>query len=228
MLDTYLGYLLHFNVGLAIAAGLLGLVRYRQLAPSLRWLALLAGFDAAAELTGSTLTEVLHFRNTLFLGPFIVAGEIVLQTLLYRQVLRSAAFNRVVPWLLGIYCFYALLNSSVVSAVTTNAVSLEIVSNLLQISLAGLYFQKLLNELRVEHLRRDPFFWFSVALAVYGLGNMLIYLFSNYMLAHYSVSLQKIIMWGVRNLFNVQLYLAYMLVLWARPVPANAGAARLD
>lgn len=228
MLDTYLGYLLHFNVGLAVAAGLLGLVRYRQLAPSLRWLALLAGFDAAAELTGSTLTEVFHFRNTLFLGPFIVAGEIVLQTLLYRQVLRSAAFNRVVPWLLGIYCFYALLNSSVVSAVTTNAVSLEIVSNLIQISLAGLYFQKLLNELRVEHLRRDPFFWFSVALAVYGLGSMLIYLFSNYMLAHYSVNLQKIIMWGVRNLFNIQLYLAYMLVLWARPAPANTGAARLD
>lgn len=133
-----------------------------------------------------------------------------------------------VPWLLGIYCFYALLNSSVVSAVTTNAVSLEIVSNLIQISLAGLYFQKLLNELRVEHLRRDPFFWFSVALAVYGLGSMLIYLFSNYMLAHYSVNLQKIIMWGVRNLFNIQLYLAYMLVLWARPAPANTGAARLD
>jgi hypothetical protein len=222
MLDTYLGYLLHFNVGLAVAAALLGLVRHRQLAPSLRWLAILAGFDACAELSGSILMNVFGFRNTLFLGPFIVAGEIVLQTILYQQVLRSATFNRVVPWLLGLYCFYALLNSSVVSVVTTNAVSLEIVSNLIQISLAGLYFQKLLNELQVVHLRRDPFFWFSVALAVYGLGNMLIYLFSNYLLAHYSVDLQKIVMWGVRNVFNIQLYLAYILVLWVRPVPPNA------
>jgi hypothetical protein len=204
----------------------LGLVRYRQLVPSLRWLALLACFDATAELMGSTLIEVFGFRNTMFLGPFTVAGEIVLQTLLYRQVLRSATFNRVVPWLLGLFCFYALLNSSVVTVVTTDSVSLEIVSSLIQISLAGLYFQKLLNELQIENLRRDPFFWFSVSLAVYGLGNMLIYLFSNYILAHYSVDLQKIIMWGVRNVFNIQLYLAYILVLWARPVPANAGPLR--
>ncbi len=228
MLDAYLTYFIQLNSGLAVAAGILGLVRYRQLVPSLRWLALLACFDAAAELTGDTLREVLGFRNTMFLMPFTVAGEIILQTLLYRQVLRSATFNRIVPWLLGLFCFYALLNSSVVTVVTTNSVSLEIVSNLIQISLAGLYFQKLLNELQIENLRRDPFFWFSISLAVYGLGNMLIYLFSNYMLAHYSVNLQKIIMWGVRNLFNVQFYLAYILVLWARPVPANAGATQLD
>ena len=228
MLDTLLDYLLNFTVGLAVATGLLGLVRYHKLAPTLRWLAVLAVFDAGAELTYTVLMEVLHFQNTMFLAPFVVAGEIVLQTLLYRQVLRSATFSRVVPWLLGLYCLYALLNSSVVSPVTTNPVGLKITSNLIQIALAGLYFQKLLNELRVANLRRDPFFWFSVALAVYGLGSMLIYLFSNYMLAHYSVNLQKIIMWGVRNLFNIQLYLAYMLVLWARPAPANTGAARLD
>lgn len=227
MLDTYLTYFLRLNTGLAVAAGLFGLVRYRWLVPSLRWLALLAGFDTASELTGSILVDIFHFQNTMFLGPFITAGEIVLQTLLYRQVLRSATFNRVVPWLLGMYCLYALLNSPLITTITTNVVSLEIISNLIQISLAGLYFQKLLNELQIDNLRRDPFFWFSVALAVYGLGNMLIYLFSNYMLAHYSVDLQKIIMWGVRNVFNIQLYLAYILVLWARPVPANAGDARL-
>lgn len=223
MLDTFLNYVIWLNMGLAVAAGLLGLARYRQLAPSLRWLALLAGFDAVAELTYSTLVEVFHFRNTNFLTPFVVAGEIVLQTLLYRQVLRSAAFNRVTPWLLGLFCFYTLLNSSIVSPVMDYVLSLQIVSNLIQLALAGLYFQKLLNELRVTHLRRDPFFWFSVALAAYGLGNMLIYLFSNYLLAHYSVQLQKIVFWGVRNVFNIQLYLAYILALWMRPVPANDG-----
>ena len=227
MLDTLLNCVLRLNMGLAIAAGLLGLARYRQLVPSLRWLALLAGFDAVAELTYTVLAEVFSFRNTNFLMPFVVAGEIVLQTLLYRQVLRSAAFNRVVPWLLGLFCFYTLLNSSIVSPVMDYVLSLQIVSNLIQLGLAGLYFQKLLNELRVAQLRRDPFFWFSVALAAYGLGNMLIYLFSNYLLAHYSVELQKIVLWGVRNVFNIQHYLAYMLVLWVRPVPANTDDARL-
>lgn len=227
MLDTLLNCVLRFNMGLAIAAGLLGLARYRHLVPSLRWLVLLAGFDAGAELTYTALVEIFSFHNTNFLTPFVVAGEIVLQTLLYRQVLRSGAFNRAVPWLLGLFCFYALLKSSIVSPVMDHVVGLEIVSNLIQIGLAGLYFQKLLNELRVTHLRRDPFFWFSAALAAYGLGNLLIYLFSNYLLAHYSVELQKIVFWGVRNVFNIQLYLAYILVLWVRPVPANASDTRL-
>jgi len=227
MLDTLLNCVLRLNMGLAIAAGLLGLVRYRQLVPSLRWLAILAGFDAVAELTYTVLAEVFSFRNTNFLTPFVVAGEIVLQTLLYRQVLRSAAFSRVAPWLLGLFCLYTMLNSSIVSPVMDYVLSLQIVSSLIQLSLAGLYFQKLLNELQVTQLRRDPFFWFSIALAAYGLGNMLIYLFSNYLLTHYSVELQKIVFWGLRNVFNIQLYLAYMLVLWVRPVPANTGDARL-
>jgi len=225
MLETFLEYLLSSTTGLEVAAGLLGLVRYQRLLPGLRWLALLVGFDAAMELTLLTLTRIFHFRNNLFMWPLILTGEIVLQTLLYRHILQSAIFNRVVPWLLSLFCLYALLNSPLISTVTYYAVSVEIITDLIQISLAGLYFQKLLNELRVENLRRDPFFWLSVALMAYGLGGILISLFSNYLLTHCTVQLQKTVFWGMRSVFNIQLYLAYMLVLWVRPVPANAPRA---
>lgn len=227
MLNTFLEYLLSFTTGLEVAAGLLGLVRYRRLPPGLRWLALLVGFDAAMESTLLMLSTLFAFRNNLFLVPFILAGEIILQTLLYRQVLQSATFNRVVPWVLSLFCLYALLNSPLVSTATGYAVSLEIITNLIQISLAGLYFQKLLNELRVEHLHRDPFFWLSIALMAYGLGNMLVSLFSNYLLTHCTVQLQKIVFWGVRSLSNILLCLAYILVLWVRPAPANTDRAQL-
>jgi hypothetical protein len=225
MLTEFLERLILFNTGLAVAAGLFGLVRYRRLAPSLRWLALLAGFDALMEVVYGLLSA-LKVHN-LFLNPFVSVGEIVLLALLYRQVLQSAVFNRVVPWLLGLFGLYALLQTPLKLDVVHLAVSLEIVANLIQLVLAGLYFQKLLNELRVEHLPRDPFFWFSVALAAYGLGNILISLFSNYLFAHCTEQLQKIVFWGVRNVFNIQLYLAYILVLWARPVPTNAGDTEL-
>jgi hypothetical protein len=225
MLDTFLERLISFNVWLAVAAGLFGLVRYRRLAPSLRWLALLAGFDASMELTSDLLSN-LHIHN-LFLTPFILVGEIILLLLLYRQVLQSAAFNRVAPWLVGLISLYALLQSPLKLDVVDIPVSLSIISNLVQVGLAGLYFQKLLNDLRVERLRLDPLFWLSVALAVYGLGNIAISLFSNYLLTHCTEQLQKIVLWGVRNVFNIQLYLAYILALWMRPVPANTGDARL-
>jgi hypothetical protein len=156
------------------------------------------------------------------MGPFISAGEIILQTLLYRQLLQSATFNRVVPWLLSLFCLYALLNSPVFHTTTSYIVSLEVATSLVEICLVGLYFQKLLNELRIKYLYRDPFFWLSIALMIYALGSILISLFSNYLLTYCTVQLQKIVFWGFRSAFNIQLYLAYILVLWARPVPANA------
>lgn len=224
MLDTFLRCLIWFSVALSVVAGVLGLVRYRRLTPNLRWLALLAGFDAIMELFFSFLMDVLKIHN-LFLVPFVVIGEVAILAFMYRQVLQLPTFSRVVPWLVGLFSLYALLQVPLKLDVVRDAVSLEVISDLVQISLAGLYFQKLLNELRVEHLRQDPFFWLSVALAAHGLGDIFISLFNNYLLTNCTVQLQKIVLWGVRNLFNILLYLAYILALWMRPQPADASRA---
>ncbi|RZK91856.1 MAG: hypothetical protein EOO62_33925 [Hymenobacter sp.] len=208
------------TLGLALVAGLLGLVRYRRLGPALRGVAQLAIFDALMELIFSTLANVIRVHN-LFMAPVVLVGEVVLVALAYRRALQSAAFSRALPWVLGLFSAYALAESLLRLSATRHLVSLEIIGNLLQISLAGLYFQKLLNELRVEHLRADPFFWLSAALAVYGLGNLFISLSSNYLLTHCSSQLQAIVFWGVRNVFNILLYAAYCLALGRRPPPAQ-------
>jgi hypothetical protein len=213
---TFYHELGNLNLLLVVAAGLIGLVRYRWVAPSVRLVALLAIFDALAELAFFFVGTILHIPN-LFMAPFVIAGEVLLAALAYGRALQSAAFSRALPWLLGLFGLYALLESLLRLSATRHLVSLEIISNLLQLSLAGLYFQKLLNELQVKRLWADPFFWLSVALAVYGLGNLLISLSSNYMLTHCSLQLQRIILLSVRNVFNIQLYLAYCLALCLRP-----------
>ncbi len=205
----------NITIGMALAAGLLGLVRYRRLGPGLRVVALLAIFDALMELISFALVNVLH-TNNLFMAPLVVVGEIVLVALSYRWVLQSVAFSRVLPWLLGLFSAYALVGSALWASDIRHLVPLETIGNLIQLCLAGLYFQKLLNDLQVERLQADPFFWLSVGLAVYGLGNLFISLFSNYVLTHCSKQLQQIVFWGVRNVFNIQLYAAYCLALALR------------
>jgi len=219
MLENFLIKVGELTFWLALLAGLVGLVRYGRLPHSLRIVALLAIFDALMELSASIL-QGLHLPN-LFLAPFILVGELVFAGLAYRWALQSPAFNRALPWLLGLFCTYALIESLLRLNATRYLVPLQIIGNLLQIGLAGLYFQKLLNELRVERLQADPFFWLSAALALYGLGNLFISLSSNYLLAHCSLPLQGIIFWGVRNGFNIQLYLAYCLALCLRPPQAQ-------
>ena len=217
MRREYLENFIWLVIGLAILASLIGLVRYRRLPRSLRYVALLACFDMLMELTAKFTKEALHLKSNLFLFPLVSIGELVLLGLAYRQALQSVAFGRVLPWVLGAFSAYALFISFSQFATAHYAVGIATLVNLLVLGLAGLYFRKLLNELQVENLRRDPFFWLSVGLAVYGLGNLLISLFYNYLITHYSEQLQLFVLWGVRNLFNVLLYLAYCWALWIAP-----------
>jgi hypothetical protein len=219
MLKEYLLSFAHLTIVPVIIASLIGLTRYRRLPPSLRYVTLLACFDALMELTTSILAinlvrKGLGLNTNLFLFPFVSIGEVTLLALAYRQVLQSASFNKALPWLLGLFSAYALFVSFSQWGIARYAVGLSTVVNLLMLGLAGLYFRKLLDELQVEQLRYEPFFYLSVGLVVYGLGNLLISLFSNYLITHYSVQLQLIIMWGVRNLFNLSLYVCYCLALW--------------
>lgn len=219
MLREYLLFFARLTIVPVIIASLIGLTRYRRLPPSLRYLTLLACFDTLMELTTIMLgTDIarksLKINTNLFLFPFISIGEVTLLALAYRQVLQSVSFNKILPWLLGLFSAYALFVSFSQWGMARYAVGLSTIVNLLLLGLAGLYFRKLLNELHVEQLRTDPFFWVSAGLAVYGLGNLLISLFSNYLITHYSVQLQMIILWGVRNVFNVILYLSYCWALW--------------
>jgi hypothetical protein len=63
---------------------------------------------------------------------------------------------------------------------------------------------------------------------VCGLGNLLISLFSNYLLTHCSLQLQLIILLGVRNVFNVILYISYDIALWLRPQKACSQVTTLN
>lgn len=224
MLREYLQNFILLIIGLAIVASLIGLARYRRLPLSLRYLALLACFDVSMELTGKFVNEVMRQSN-LFLFPLVSIGELLLLGLAYRQALQSAAFSRALPWLLSLFSVYALFISFSQFGMARYAVGVATLVNLLMLGLAGLYFRKLLNELQVQELRHDPFFWLSVGLAVYGLGNLLISLSYNYLLAHYSEQLQLIVLWGVRNAFNAVLYICYCVALWIAPpkgLPAPA------
>lgn len=206
---------------MVLITSVVGVVRYRQLPLSLRYLALLACFEALMKIVCLLFFNIFHVAN-LFLFPFISVSELTLLALAYRQVLQSDTFSRVMPWVLGLSSAYALLANLPHLHTSHYTTSLSIISDLLTIALAGLYFRKLLNELQVERLRLDPFFWVSAALVVHGLGDLVIVLFSNYLISHCSLLLQKLVLLGVRNIFNLLLYVSYFLALALRP-PKSAS-----
>jgi hypothetical protein len=206
-----------FAVSLAIIGALTGIWRYRQLTSAMRFVALLVCFDAATEMMAVAFRILSPSTPNLFIFPISLAGEALFLTLAYRRILASPKLDRVLLGILGAYLVFISTQAWLKLGTPNYFVAAQVVSNLFMLGLAVLYFRKLLNDLHVGTLSRDPFFWVSVGLAIYALGNMFIALGSDYVMAHYSVEVQRFVLLGVRNLFNLELYAIYLVALWMRP-----------
>lgn len=170
--------------------------------------------EVATELATSIL--LYHHQPNLFIGPIFAAGEFWLLSLVYDKALNWPAFSRLRPWLAGGFVAYCALDSLLAPEVARFKPALLVLESLLVLGLVALYFRKLLNELRVANLSREPMFWVSIGLVINHLGNLQIYLFSNFLLGHYSHQLNLDI-WAIHSLLLVVLYSCYLVALWIRP-----------
>jgi hypothetical protein len=202
------------NVSRAVLllTGLLGLVRWRQLPRGLRYLVAVAWFGLLVE----GLSALIHGHvSNLVLIPLDASGELGLLSLVYVGALGSARFARWQPWWVGAFVLYAGV-SGLLTPEARFKTGVLVLESLLLLLLAMLYFRKLLNELRVPHLGQDAMFWVSTGVLLYSLGKLLIALFSNYMLEHYSQQL-NLWVWTIHAVLIVGLYLCYFRALWIRP-----------
>lgn len=197
-----------------LAAGVSGLVFFRRLSKSLRYLVLLILFGLAVESVAHLL--LLFKKPNLFLISVDAAGELWLLSLVYGSALQSATFTKLRPWLAGAFVCYVGLSDWLAPRTTQFKPGLLVLESLLVLGLVGLYFRKLLSELRVQRLSRDPMFWVSTGLLLYFLGKLQIALFSNYALLHYSTEL-NLWVWTIHALLLVLLHSCYCLALWIRP-----------
>lgn len=204
---------------IVIVASVWGIVCFRQLPPSLRALTLLVCFDTVIESIGMALLW-LRMPN-LFLFPIAIVGEAGLLLLLYSRALQSRLLKRLTPWLLGLLVVYALFDSWLVPGLVRFRPSLQVTGDLLSLTLGGLYFRKLMNELHVARPERDPLFWISTGLVVTSLGNLFISLFSNYLLQNYPPELNRYI-WRIHTILVGLLYTCYCVALWLRPQKDSA------
>lgn len=195
-------------------AALIGLARYRQLTPNLRYLTLsIICFLLPLDSVGVLLMTL--DQNNLFLLPIYSIGELWLLALVYRQTLESPAFTRVMPWLVGGFTAYAVVDSWLAGVMEFRPWQ-QVLQSVLILWLPGLYFRKLLNELQVVSLLREPMFWVSTGLLIYFSGYLLIALFSDYLLYHYSWELNMNV-WTINSLLFIILYFCYCRALWLTP-----------
>lgn len=197
-----------------LASGVLGAVLFWRLSSSLRYLVVLVWFGLAVEVV-AYMFRSQHLPN-LFLIPIDAAGEVWLLSLVYEQALQWPAYSRWRPWGAGAFVLGAALSGWLMTDPARFQPVLMVSESLLLLLLPGLYFRKLLNELHVRNLARDAIFWVSTGILLYFLGKLLIGLFSNYLLRHYSMEL-NLWVWFVHAVLLFVLHSCYLRALWLRP-----------
>lgn len=207
---TLFQFLLRLVLVPITVAPLLAAVRWRHLGRVQRYLAVLVWFELPLELLGFALAQAK--RNNLFIMPIYTAGELCLLALVYREALQSRAFTRWMPWVAGAFVAYVCVDSLLLSSLKWHQPGQQVVQGLLILLMVGLYLRKLLHELRVQSLWRDPMLWVSVGLLLYFVGYLQIAWFSNYMLQHYDMAFNRRI-WTVHSAVANVLHACYCVAL---------------
>ena len=196
-----------------VVAGIIGGLRFRYLPSNLRLLTGLLWFVIPMNFWGLYLA--LYTGNNLFLMPVYSAVELLLLALVYNLTLQSSSFAKAMPWLVGGYVAYVLFDSLSTPTLKVYRPGQQVIQGLLVLSFVGLYFSKLMDELRIQRLKQEPMFWVSAGLFLYFTGYLLIALFSNVLL-QYSLSLSRSI-WAVHSVLFIVLYVCYCAALWLSP-----------
>ncbi|MCF0072487.1 hypothetical protein LZD49_18545 [Dyadobacter sp. CY261] len=194
-----------------LVAAVMAFIRYRKARSPVKLLCTLIFFALLIE----SISRVLWFFKTsnLFLWPVYVIVEFGLLLWMYSLVLEQKWLTNARSWLLAVFVGIILIREvgqSGQSVWIDNAG--RSIESAVVIFLALAYFYKVFQELKVQNLLLEPFFWVSAGLLLFFSGNFLIFVFMNFILL-YSKNLNDQI-WVIHALMNYMLYITYTVALW--------------
>lgn len=166
-----LDMLSHFSSGLPIAVGLL---RFKKLNRSGKFVWLLFVFyfikDTYALIYSLIVPNNLHVQNIEQIVSTFLVGSI------YYYAFEKSLQKRLIPFF-TIVC--GLITIFAYDSLEASTVSLS-VFRMFSITLALLYFNKIIKDMQVKIITRHTLFWFTSALLLYSTGTFFIMLFSEY------------------------------------------------
>ena len=165
-----------------------------------------------------TVSRVLWFFKTsnLFLWPIYITIEFSLLLWIYSLILENNFLTKTRRWLLAVFLGLILTRAfyqSGESVLIDN--SGRLIESALIIYFVLAYYYKIFQELKIQTLWRDSFFWVSSGLLLFFSGNFLIFVFLNFILL-YSTKLNDQI-WVIHAFLNYLLYSVYTFALWISP-----------
>ena len=194
-------------------AAVVGTWRFKELSSPLRGIVIVVFSELFME--GVSRVTGTFLKNNLFTLPIDTVLEFTLLAWVYRQILQPSVVSRWLPVVIGLFIVWGLLSYLRPNSVYEFNTLQRFTESLLVLSLVLLYFYKVIRELVIVQLEREPMLWVSLGLLLYFAGNVFIFISSNYVMQRSSaLSLQ---LWAVHAVIYMVLNLSYALALWIAP-----------
>ena len=196
-----------------IIAFSIGVWHFKQLSGPMRGVLTLVFCELLVE--GASRLALQLLGGNLFLLPIDSVLEFGLLAWIYRQVLRPSWASRALPVAVGAFTVWGLLIYSQPGKIYQFNTWQRFAESLLVLGLVLLYFYKVIRELVIVHLEREPMFWVSMGLLIYFAGNVFIFISGNYVLQRSEALSTRL--WDIHALFYIVLNSLYALALWIAP-----------
>lgn len=211
-------FIMQFSTVPLVGACVAGLVRYRRLETTRRYLVWLSWLALLVTAVAAWFSS--HHRPNLFLAPLDTAIELTLLALMYRRALWPLAVARYLPLGIGLFLLGTVLSYSPRLDTAKFSPVQHFIESVAVLALAGRYLWQLLQPpITLAPLEREPMFWVSAGVILYFAGNSLIFLTSNLTL-FYSREL-SLTVWAVHALLYSFLNGFYIVALCVTPQPAR-------
>jgi hypothetical protein len=183
---------------------LVGLIKYRYLNPGLKRLFYLVCFALFSESVSRIL--VIFMSRTLIASHFYVPLEFFFYSILYSWFLKEFIKPRYIYAVIAIFTLSSAINSLFFQSTFILNNYVRAFEALIFVIYSILYFYKLLNELQIKNLWKEPMIWVNIGVLFCFSGNFFIFILSNRIL-EMPIDIAKAIFYIPTSLYQI----AYLL-----------------
>jgi hypothetical protein len=196
--------------------------QWPRLPRTLRLLAIYLVVAEATVLLGH-LSELYRPHWHLAIWHAFTVVETLFFLRIYYLTLTSRLLGRLIIGVTPVFLVFAALDTFYLEGINQINSYTHVLQSAVLIGLALLYFEQLLNELRVMRLERDPLFLVSTAVVLYFSGTVLMYVFINHFLTTNDHAGNEVI-YTINSVVNLVQYSLFALAFWYADKPSQAPA----
>ncbi|MEM8969004.1 MAG: hypothetical protein AAGE93_21485 [Bacteroidota bacterium] len=159
-----------------------------------------------------------RFNNeSTILLHFYTLSEFIILALFFRTIIYNDTIKKGLILMIIVFGLFKIVDMVLITG-TEKLDSLAItISSFFFTGLALLFYWQTFQRLEVEALERYPLFWINTGILFYFAGNLITFMFSNYITQQgYEYFITH---WLLHNFFSLFKYVAFSIGLWLLPRP---------